>query len=320
MSGGLYRTFKINYVPYHADGSGRDRYIVYNNAGFFKNFEGTPRNSDLSRTGCFFGTKIIPHLKTSSIKTPNFHYHADGNGRDKYILVNGGGLFSETKPLISYNLVDFLRKDDERISPIKKFRGYLSKGEIKYNKLLKEKERDLIKRLYTNSKRKFMSRDRVNINSFSSLDETNKGDKDSFCKNQAKSFFLPKYKTRNYRQEKINECENENNTFLTNKKIKSFNLVNEKLNFSEDRGKILKIKPKIIIDANNANNDNKNESPKEILQQKNKESVNTLKKKNNNNNFFIDIEKVKNFHLKKRTLNDKKFKIVCIKKSQSTAN
>ena len=315
MSSGLYRTFKRNYVPYYPDGSGRDRYIVYNNAGFFKNFESTPRNTDLSRTGCFFGTKIIQHLKTSSIKTPNFHYHADGNGRDKYILVNGGGLFSQTKPLISYNLVDFLRKDDERISPIKKLKGYLSKGEIKYNKLLREKERDLIKRLYTNSKRKFMSRDKININSFSSLDETNKDDKDSFCRNQAKSFLLPKYKTRNYRQEKLNEYENDNNTFLTNKKIGSFNLANERLNFSEDRGRIFKIKPKIVIDANNNKN---NECPKEILQQKNKEIMNTLKKKNNNN-LFIDIEKLKNYQLKKRALNDKKFKIVCVKKSQSEA-
>jgi hypothetical protein len=317
MSSGLYRTFKRNYVPYHPDGSGRDGYIAYNNAGFFKNFVGTPRNDDQSRTGCFFGTKIIQHFKSSSIKTPNFHYHADGNGRDKYILVNGGGLFYQTKPLMSYKLVDFLRKDEEKISPIKKLKGSLSKNEIKYFKLLRDKERDLIKRLYTHSKKKFMSRDKNGVKSFLSVDEINKDDKDSFYKSQAKSFFLPKYKTRNYCQEKLKEYEKDNNSLLINEKNKSFNFLNDRLNFSEEKGKLFKIKPKIII---NEKSNNKNESPKKIMQQKNKESVNTLKKDKNNNNFFMDIEKIKNYQLKKRTLNNKKFKIVCIKKSQSNEN
>ena len=121
MATGLYRTFKSNYVPYFPDGNGRDRYIAYNNAGFFKNYPGSQKDSYLNnKNGCFFGTKIVTHVKSPSVKTPNFHYYADGNGRDKYILVNGGGLFTQSKPLISYKLTDFLRNDDDNLSPKKK--------------------------------------------------------------------------------------------------------------------------------------------------------------------------------------------------------
>ena len=134
---GLYRTFKSNYIPYFADGRGRDRYIVYNNAGFFKNYLDTPYNKDFSRTGCFFNTKIVKHIKSPSIKAPNFHYHADGSGRDKYIVENGGGLFTDIKPLISYKLTDFLRQREQRILPIRKYREHLSKDEIRYNELYK---------------------------------------------------------------------------------------------------------------------------------------------------------------------------------------
>ena len=169
MSMGLYRTFKSNYVPYFPDGMGRDRYIAYNNAGFFKDFPSTPKNDFNNRTGCFFGTKIITHTKSPSIKAPNFHYYADGNGRDQYILVNGGGLFNQTKPLISYKLTDFLRKDNSIISPVKKVKVFLSRDEIKYNKILKERERNIIKRLYSNERKKFIKRPAINFKSFLSL-------------------------------------------------------------------------------------------------------------------------------------------------------
>ena len=130
MSTGLYRTSKSNYVPYFPDGRGRDRYIAYNNAGFFKDFQNSSNNKYIYRTGSFFGTKINTHLKSPSVKAPNFHYHANGNGRDKYILENGGGLFSEYKPLITYKLSDFLRKSDDDISPNKKIKAFLSKDLI----------------------------------------------------------------------------------------------------------------------------------------------------------------------------------------------
>ena len=142
MSQALYRTFKSNYVPYFPDGNGRDRYIAYDNAGFYKNVIGTPKSLIGYKTNTFLSTKIPFHMKTKSIKTPNFHYHADGTGRDKYIIVNGGGLFTDMKPLISYKLTDFLRNNEDNISPTKKTRTYLSRDELKYNKLLKNIEKN----------------------------------------------------------------------------------------------------------------------------------------------------------------------------------
>ena len=155
---GLYRTFKENFVPYFADGRGRDRYIAYNNAGFYHNFPNSLSPTNPYKTGTFFGTKIIQHNKSPSVKAPNFHYHSDGNGRDKYILVNGGGLFYDSKPLLSFKLTDFLRKHDYNYRSIGKKRIALSRDEIRYNNLLRSKEKELIRRLYTNEKKKFMKK------------------------------------------------------------------------------------------------------------------------------------------------------------------
>jgi len=296
MATGLYRTFKSNYVPYHPDGNGRDRYIAYNNAGFFKNYPISTRDSYLNnKNGCFFGTKIITHVKSPSIKTPNFHYYADGNGRDKYILVNGGGLFTQSKPLISYKLTDFLRKDDDNISPQKKIRAYLSRDEIKYNKLLKENERNVIKRLYMNERKKFMKRAKINFKSFFSVDQLNNDSRDNLVKN-TKSFLSSNSK----------EKEKENATqFLTHRNIIHRNrYFNDKPNFSENKERKIKIKPKIIIDAKI--NNKVSEFSKEILQPEKQEGED--EKYVNSNNFLTDIEKLKNYQFKIKPLNNKKLK------------
>ena len=163
MSLGLYRTFKSNYIPYFATGDGRDRYILYDNAGFFHNNPKSLSPSNLYKTGTFFSSKVVKNTKTQSIKSPNFHYHSNGNGRNKYILVNGGGLFSDSKPLISFKLTDFLRKNEENYeSPKnKKYKFNLSKAEIYYNKLIRDKERGVIKRLYDNEKKKFIKKNKT---------------------------------------------------------------------------------------------------------------------------------------------------------------
>ena len=309
MSSGLYRTFKSNYVPYYPDGRGRDRYIAYNNAGFFKDFQNSANNKDIYRTGSFFGTKIITHLKSSSIKAPNFHYYANGNGRDKYILENGGGLFSIHKPLITYKLTDFLRKNEENISPNKKkLKSCLSKDEIKYNKLLREKEKDLIKRLYINSKKKILKRPKINFKSFFSCDKIHTDSKDN--KNETSIHFISSYNKNNIEinnnlsKEKIKE-----NSFLTPRyrlqKNKDFN------NFfiSENKDKIKKNKPKLIIDAkiNNKIGDYSNN----IISSENTEII-------NKNNFVTDLERMKKYYLRKKFLNNRKPNLIDIKNSQST--
>ena len=232
MSQALYRTFKSNYVPYFPDGNGRDRYIAYDNAGFYKNVIGTPKSLIGYKTNTFLSTKIPFHMKTKSIKTPNFHYHADGTGRDKYIIVNGGGLFTDMKPLISYKLTDFLRNNEDNISPTKKTRTYLSRDELKYNKLLKNIEKNLIKRLYTNDKKKFIRRPMMNMKTVSSFDEANKGNT-NFSKNITKYKIIDRYNTEKNSLQDLD---------MTNKE--KFPRLN----------KIKKIRPKIIIDSISNNN------------------------------------------------------------------
>ena len=307
MATGLYRTFKSNYVPYFPDGNGRDRYIAYNNAGFFKNYPGSQKDSYLNnKNGCFFGTKIVTHVKSPSVKTPNFHYYADGNGRDKYILVNGGGLFTQSKPLISYKLTDFLRNDDDNLSPKKKIRAYLSRDEIKYNNLLKENERNVIKRLYLNERKKFMKRPKINFKSFFSVDQLNNDSRENLV-NNTKTFLT---------NNKNDSKEKENSTqFLTHRNIIHRNrFFNDQPNYSENNEKKVKIKPKIIIDAKI--NNKVSEFSKEVLHpEKQEEDYSNYV---NSNNFLTDIEKLKNYQFKIKPLNNSKLKGFRIANSLST--
>ena len=307
MATGLYRTFKSNYVPYFPDGNGRDRYIAYNNDGFFKNYPGSQKDSYLNnKNGCFFGTKIVTHVKSPSVKTPNFHYYADGNGRDKYILVNGGGLFTQSKPLISYKLTDFLRNDDDNLSPKKKIRAYLSRDEIKYNNLLKENERNVIKRLYLNERKKFMKRPKINFKSFFSVDQLNNDSRENLV-NNTKTFLT---------NNKNDSKEKENSTqFLTHRNIIHRNrFFNDQPNHSESNEKKVKIKPKIIIDAKI--NNKVSEFSKEVLHpEKQEEDYSNYV---NSNNFLTDIEKLKNYQFRLKSLNNRKLKGFRIKNSLST--
>ena len=259
-----------------------------------------------NKNGCFFGTKIVTHVKSPSVKTPNFHYYADGNGRDKYILVNGGGLFTQSKPLISYKLTDFLRNDDDNLSPKKKIRAYLSRDEIKYNNLLKENERNVIKRLYLNERKKFMKRPKINFKSFFSVDQLNNDSRENLV-NNTKTFLT---------NNKNDSKEKENSTqFLTHRNIIHRNrFFNDQPNYSENNEKKVKIKPKIIIDAKI--NNKVSEFSKEVLHpEKQEEDYSNYV---NSNNFLTDIEKLKNYQFRLKSLNNRKLKGFRIKNSLST--
>ena len=148
----LYRTSHTNYSRYAEDGFGRDRYISFNNGGFLKTK--SPSNNS-KNTGTSFNTKIEYRYKSPSVKCPSFHYHSDGNGRDSYILVNGGGLYYQSKPLCSYKLTDFLRSTNKNNN---NYKAYVSKSEAKYNKLLKSVEKGIVNRLYEKEKKKFIKK------------------------------------------------------------------------------------------------------------------------------------------------------------------
>lgn len=189
----LTRTFKQNCVSYIPDGTGRDRYIVINNGGFYHNYKKDLSPLKTDRNDFCLGTNMTQHNKSPSVKAPSFHYYADGLGRDKYIAANSGGLFYETKPLLSYKLTDFLRKNDSAFnSPRKKNLG-LTKIEIKYNKLLRIKEKNMIQRLYSNEKKKCNKHQINPLNCLSSdniATLNNKDNKEGLKKSP--SFYLPK--------------------------------------------------------------------------------------------------------------------------------
>ena len=150
---GLYRTTKVNYVPYITDGNGRDRYIVVGRGGLFPN---SPINSENTRrTGTILNTKVSYKSVSPYYKAPNFHYHSDGLGRDSYIRTNGGGLIYDSKPLNSYKLTDFLRSKDDNTNTININQQNLGhKNRDQYQKYLRSKEKDIINRLYENGKKK----------------------------------------------------------------------------------------------------------------------------------------------------------------------
>ena len=292
---GLYRTFKENYVPYFADGTGRDRYIAYNNAGFLHNFPKsvTPENS--YRTGTFFGTKIVQHNRSPSIKSPNFHYHSDGNGRDTYILINGGGLFTDSKPLLSYRLTDFLRKHDYQYTrPINRTKVALSRAEIKYNKYLRDKEKEIVTRLYTNEKKKFMKKPKFDpFRGFSSEEFKKETEMDN--KNKTTNYFMPKYKFKenDNNDTHTNQCitekkEDFNNNFTNNnyEDVNTFNKSNKNNNIyqSSSKANTIRFKPRMIIDANSNNM---------------KGSTRAFEKTccKTENNFYNSVGKIKNYQI-----------------------
>ena len=242
---GLYRTFKENYVPYFEDGRGRDRYIAYNNAGFFHGYQKYISPSDYKKTGTVFGTKIIHNNRSPSIKAPNFRYHSDGNGRDNYILVNSGGLFYQSKPLISYQLTDFLRKSDNQNYSTRNKRIALSRAEIKYNKLLKDKEKEIIQRLYTNEKKKFMKKkkfDFLDFNSMGSMGEMKKNNSDYNnninINNGVNAYILPKFNC-NKKQENLNLTSKHNRTkSFYNEQYNNNNFTSVNMNKSKNKSNL----------------------------------------------------------------------------------
>ena len=188
---GLYRTMKDNYVPYFTDGSGRDRYIAFDNAGFFQIKESKKEN--VRRTGTSLDTKITYKYVSPYMKAPNFHYHSDGNGRDSYIYSNGGGLYYDSKPLNSYKLTDFLRESDTSYN--RNGKVWVSKSQDKYNKLLRAKEKDIINRLYEKEKKKFMKK---KMNTEENLEENENSNEYKTLQTEDGTTKLPKLMNNKY--------------------------------------------------------------------------------------------------------------------------
>jgi hypothetical protein len=152
----LYRTFRPSFNAYNSNGEGRDIYIQYNNGGFWKMDILPGQNITKYSNQSNYRFRSLNH------RAAPFKYQTDGSGRDSYISFNNGGLRINTKPLTNYHLSDFLRQDNNNLLEWNRTgsnwnkKKYLSKAEIKYNKLIKNIENGVVDRLYNKEKHKFI--------------------------------------------------------------------------------------------------------------------------------------------------------------------
>ena len=140
------RTVKTNIILYPTDGMGRDGYITYNNAGFWKeNYKQVVPKEKFERKpyAIFRSWRKIP---------PSWNYHSDGSGRDLYILCNYGGLIKKYNS--NFNKNDYLRNNEVESYQAQPKVDFLSKAERQYQQYLNRIQRDLITRLYENCKYK----------------------------------------------------------------------------------------------------------------------------------------------------------------------
>jgi hypothetical protein len=144
----LWRTARLGMVTYQPDGLGRDKYIKYNNGGFWDTGEKFEVKKEYERPK-YSNFHSLYH------QAAPFKYYSNGKTRDSYILFNTG-LSKDIKPLGSYKLTDFLRANET--GAYRSGKVWVSKSQDKYNKLLRAKEKDIIFRLYENEKKKFMKK------------------------------------------------------------------------------------------------------------------------------------------------------------------
>lgn len=156
------RTVKTNIVLYPTDGMGRDGYITYNDAGFWK------ENIKQIYPKVTYGRKPFAVYKSIRRIPPSWKYHSDGTGRDTYVLYNYGGLIKKYSPLGDPN--NNLRSgDEEKVAPPPKFA--LSKAERLYLKQLNNVQKGLVDRLYNKCIDKFRSKNLCKSNSCASLED-----------------------------------------------------------------------------------------------------------------------------------------------------
>jgi hypothetical protein len=104
----LWRTARLGMVTYQPDGLGRDKYIKYNNGGFWDTGEKFEVKKEYERPK-YSNFHSLYH------QAAPFKYYSNGKTRDSYILFNTG-LSKDIKPLGSYKLTDFLRGNEKKIN------------------------------------------------------------------------------------------------------------------------------------------------------------------------------------------------------------
>ena len=199
----LGRTSKTNITFYQTDGLGRDGYITYNNAGFWKDKQiKSKRAYPRKKFGIFH----------SLIHQPApFTYYSDGSGRDSYVIENNGGLVKPFEPLAKQKLDKFLRNGDEK--QILRHKIFLNKTQRRYLNKLKKIQDGVISRLYNDSLEKIKKNNlqyRTNsINDFFSKEKNKPMISALTPKNELKNLSM----SFNY----INSQQNQDNNLTENK-------------------------------------------------------------------------------------------------------
>ena len=141
------RTVKTNIIIYPTNGKGRDGYIMYNNAGFWKD--------NIKRFSLNEKYKRSSFARYHSIRKtpPIWNYHSDGTGRDTYIVYNDGGLMNNYKtPCLTnfrtnYEDLFYETAYNNKINnPL-----YMTKDEKLYVNKLSKIQKDVVDRLYYHS-------------------------------------------------------------------------------------------------------------------------------------------------------------------------
>ena len=150
------RTVKTNIIIYPTDGMGRDGYITYNNAGFWKeNIKPiVPKEK--------FGRPPFAVFRSLKNTPPIWTYYSDGSGRDSYVYYNNGGLKRTFSPLANQNLQKYLREKraDNRNNNHQIF--HLSRDEKIYLNKIRQIQNNLVNRLYNRYKYKFQNNSFMN--------------------------------------------------------------------------------------------------------------------------------------------------------------
>ena len=153
------RTVKTNIILYPTDGTGRDCYITYNNAGFWKD------NIKKITAKEKFGRKPFVAFHSLRKIPPSWNYHADGTGRDGYILYDCGGLIHRFH---SPNNNLFRNNDNDIMANTHYRNTFLSRDERIYKNKLHKIQNDLLQRLYYKPKReiKYLHKENSSPNIF----------------------------------------------------------------------------------------------------------------------------------------------------------
>lgn len=172
----LWRTQRPRFPLYQSDGFGRDYYIKYTNGGYWENQFNLTKKPDYERPR-YRNFHSLYHMAAP------FKYWGDGSGRENYIL-KCNGFHHDQKPLCSYQLTDFLRNSKAPRNLNKKV--YLSVSENRYYQKLRNLEKKLVKRLYTDPmKAKKKSRLQITAEDKDSINNKNRNtiscDKGDIC-------------------------------------------------------------------------------------------------------------------------------------------